>query len=33
MVLPKHALSNHGLEVNAYKQYLSSPYTRVEGLK
>ncbi len=25
--------SNHGLEVNGYKQYLSSPYTRVEGLK
>jgi predicted peptidase len=24
--------SNHGLEVNGYKQYLSSPYTRVEGL-
>ena len=22
--------SNHGLEVNGYKQYLSSPYTRVE---
>lgn len=25
--------SNHGLEVNGYKHYLSSPYTRVEGLK
>jgi hypothetical protein len=25
--------SNHGLEVNGYKQYLSSPYTRLEGLK
>jgi hypothetical protein len=24
--------SNHGLKVNGYKQYLSSPYTRVEGL-
>jgi hypothetical protein len=24
--------SNHGLEVNGYKQYLSSPYTRVEDL-
>jgi len=24
--------SNHGLEVNGYKQYLSSPYTRVAGL-
>ncbi len=24
--------SSHGLEVNGYKQYLSSPYTRVEGL-
>ena len=25
--------SNYGLEVNGYQQYLSSPYTRVEGLK
>lgn len=25
--------SNHGLKVNGYKQYLSSPYMRVEGLK
>tara|TARA_B110001454_G_scaffold65041_1_gene63233 strand:+ start:67 stop:1542 length:1476 start_codon:yes stop_codon:yes gene_type:complete len=24
--------SNHGLEVNGYKQYLSSPYTRIENL-
>ncbi len=24
--------SNHGLKINGYKQYLSSPYTRVEGL-